>query len=286
VSVTTTTVIDFDIAAYLHRIGLSGAWEGARPPADLATLARIVAAHGQAIAYENLDKFTGREVHLDQASLITKIVRSRRGGGCYEQNLLLCGVLDALGYTTTLLTGRVLWGRPADTPMPPRTHMLLRVELPQGPYIVDAGFGLRLTGVLALESDTEQPTPHGLLRIRPDGSAFVMEARLGGRWMALYRFDLAESYMADFSMSNFYNSHHPDSMMVGGLLIGRADTDRRYALSGRRSTGLSLAVHHIDGPSERRALESPTAIRRALEEQFLIDLSGLPDLDRALTTLF
>jgi N-hydroxyarylamine O-acetyltransferase len=75
-------------------------------------------------------------------------------------------------------------------------------------------------------------------------------------------------------------------MMLGGLLIGRADTDLRYALSGRRSTGLSLAVHHIDGPTERHALESPAAVRRALEEQFLIDLSGLPDLDRALTKLF
>jgi arylamine N-acetyltransferase len=170
--------------------------------------------------------------------------------------------------------------------MPPRTHMLLRVELPEGPYIVDAGFGVRLTGVLALESDAEQPTPHGLVRLRPDGAAFVLEAQLGGRWVALYRFDLAESYMADFSMSNFYNTHHPDSMMVAGLLIGRADTDRRYALSGRRSTGLSLAVHHVDGPTERRALESPAAICRALEEQFLIDLSGLPDLDHALTKLF
>jgi arylamine N-acetyltransferase len=286
VSATTTTGIDFDVAAYLQRIGLSGAWEGRRPPAGLATLARIAAAHGQAIAYENLDKFTGRELHLDPASLIAKIVRSRRGGGCYEQNLLLRGVLDALGYTTTLLSGRVLWNRPGDAPMTPRTHMLLRVDLPEGPHIVDAGFGIRLTGVLALESDAEQPTPHGLLRLRPDGPAFVLEARLGVRWVALYRFDLAESYMADFTMSNFYNAHHPDSLIAGGLLIGRADTDRRYALSGRRSTGVRLAVHHIEGPTERHALESPAAICRALEEQFLIDLSGLPDLDHALTKLF
>jgi arylamine N-acetyltransferase len=286
VSVTTTTAIDFDVAAYLHRIGLSGAWDGGRPPADLATLARIVAAHGQTIAYENLDKFTGRDPHFDPASLTTKIVQSRRGGGCYEQNLLLRGVLDALGYSTTILSGRVLWNRPADAPMTPRTHMLLRVDLPNGPHIIDAGFGLRITGVLALESDAEQPTPHGLLRIRPDGPAFVLEARLGGRWFALYRFDLAESYMADFSMSSFYNTHHPDSLLIGGLMIGRADTGRRYALSGRKSTGVSLAVHRIDGPTERRALESPAAIRRALEEQFLIDLSGLPDLDHALAKLF
>ncbi len=36
--------------------------------------------------------------------------------------------------------------------MPPRGHMLLLVELAEGPHIVDVGFGgLTLTGVLALE---------------------------------------------------------------------------------------------------------------------------------------
>jgi hypothetical protein len=45
-------------------------------------------------------------------------------------------------------------------------------------------------------------------------------------------------------------------------------------------------VHHLDGPTERRTLESPAEIRKELEETFLIDTSGLRDLEAALARLF
>ncbi|GAA3100730.1 hypothetical protein GCM10010464_75220 [Pseudonocardia yunnanensis] len=200
---------------------------------------------------------------------------------------MLRSALDALGYSTTGLSGRVLWNRPVEAPMPPRDHMLLRVDLPEGPHIVDVGFGVATpTGVLALEPEVEQATPHGPYRLLPDGPAFVMEARLSDQWRPLYRFDLAEQYFADYTMVNWYSAHHPDSLFVIGLLIARADTDRRYTLSGTTGGGVNVAVHHPDGHSERRELNSPTTIRVALEEHFLIDLSGLPDLDAALARLF
>lgn len=282
----TTPVLGTDLAAYFRRIGLSGA-EAALPAPDLTTLRRIVAGHARSIAYENLDKFTGREVQLDLAALTAKLVHRGRGGGCFEQNILLRGILDALGYTTTGLAGRVLWNLPTDAPMPPRCHMLLQVDLPEGPHIVDVGFGvMTLTGVLALEPDVEQATPHGPFRLRPDREALLMEARTGAEWRTLFQFDLTEQYLADYEMSSWYNAHHPDSKFVNGLLIGRPDTDRRYTLKGTKSGGASLAVHHLDGPSERSDLESPAAVRAALEEYFLLDLSGLPDLDAALTRLF
>jgi arylamine N-acetyltransferase len=288
----TTTADDVDLAAYLHRIGVSDAQEPDLPSSDLSVpgllaLARIVCGHAQSIAFENLDKFTGRDVHLDASALTAKLVRGGRGGGCFEHNLLLRNVLDALGYTTTALSGRVLWNRPAEAPMPARDHMLLRVDLPEGPHIVDVGFGVATpTGVLALEPDVEQVTPHEPYRLLSDGPAFVMEARLGGQWRPLYRFDLAEQYFADYAMVNWYSTHHPDSLFANGLLIARPDTDRRYTLSGTKGSGASLAVHHLDGRSEQRDLNSPAAIRAALEEYFLIDLSGLPDLDAAFTRLF
>ena len=87
-------------------------------------------------------------------------------------------------------------------------------------------------------------------------------------------------------MTSWYNAHHPDSRFVNELLIGRPDTDRRYTLSATKGGGANLAVHHLDGRSERRDLNSPATVRAALEEHFLIDLSGLPDLDAALARLF
>ena len=165
--------------------------------------------------------------------------------------------------------------------------MLLRVDLPEGPHIVDVGFGVStLTGVLALVPDAEQATPHGPFRLRSDDAAFVMEARRGSQWRPLYRFDLAEQCLADYAMVSWYNAHHPDSLFVNELLVGRRDVGRHYTLSGTKGGGAELGVHHLDGHSGRRELNSPAMIRAALEEYFLINLFGLPNLDSALNRLF
>ena len=142
----------FDLDAYLQRIG----FVGSRSP-DLATLKAVVLAHAQGIAFENLDPFLGRDVHLDLESLQRKLVHGRRGGYCFEQNLLLDHALRSLGYQTTGLAGRVLWMRPEDA-VTTRSHMLLRVDLDGQTYLVDVGFGgMTLTGVLELESDWSSP---------------------------------------------------------------------------------------------------------------------------------
>ncbi|MFG2222758.1 arylamine N-acetyltransferase [Streptomyces sp. NPDC048644] len=267
-----------DLPAYFDRIGV----DRDQGP-DLGSLRRIVAAHAQTIAFENLSPFTGREVPLDQEALTAKLVHGGRGGYCFEQNLLLKGVLDALGLRTTGLGARVVWGRPEGAAPGARTHMLLRVELPQGPHLVDVGFGgVTLTGVLALEPGTEQPTPHEPFRLMPDGPhGYVMQARVRDTWRPVYTFDLGEQLLADYQVSNYYLSHHPASPFTSGLMAARPAADRRYALNGA-----SFAVHHLDGPTERRTLDGPSGVRRVLEEHFLLDLTGLSGLDAALARLF
>jgi arylamine N-acetyltransferase len=271
--------------AYLARIGVAPA------PADLATLRAIVTGHTRAIAFENLNPFTGREVDLDDDALAAKIVHGGRGGYCFEQNLVLRRALDDLGYRTTMLTGRVVWGRPADAPPLPRTHMLLRVDLPEAPYVVDVGFGGQtLTGVLRMEHGVQQATPHEPYRLlaetcsqgRADSAGtWTMQARVGAEWRSLYHFDLAPQLRADLEMASWYVSHHPESHFVTGVVAARPAPDRRYNLGGR-----ILATHHLGGPSESTELASATAIMDVLEETFLLTLAALPDLEPALKRLF
>jgi N-hydroxyarylamine O-acetyltransferase len=108
-----------------------------------------------------------------------------------------------------------------------------------------------------------------------------MQAMVGGEWRPLYRFDLTPQLPVDYELSNWYLGHHPASHFVSGIMAARPAADRRYALGGT-----NLAVHHLGGPTQRRTLETPAEIRRALEEQFLLDTSGLPDLETALARLF
>jgi N-hydroxyarylamine O-acetyltransferase len=70
-----------------------------------------------------------------------------RGGYCFEQNMLFRAGLRPLGYRIASLQGRVVRGMAIDAPRP-AIHMLFQVELPEGPYLADAGFGLPRGGVV------------------------------------------------------------------------------------------------------------------------------------------
>ena len=77
-----------DFGAYLERIGLSAS--------ERPTLHDVYRAHATSIPFENLDPHRGIPVSLAQEDLERKLVRERRGGYCFEQNLLLASVLQTL----------------------------------------------------------------------------------------------------------------------------------------------------------------------------------------------
>ncbi|MBW0117666.1 arylamine N-acetyltransferase family protein, partial [Pseudonocardia abyssalis] len=212
---------------YFARIGLPAP---DRP--DLAGLRAIVAAHTRTIPFENLDPFTGRDVDISPTAVTAKLVDGGRGGYCFEHNTLLRSVLDGLGYSVTGLAARVVWGSPPGAPPSAQTHMLLRVDLPEGPHLVDVGFGGQtLTGVLAVVAEDTQETPHEPFRLHldraGDGEIHEMQARIGDEWRPMYRFEPRTAPEIDFEVGNWYVSRHPRSGFVTGLAAGRAAPDRR-----------------------------------------------------------
>ena len=66
------------LAAYLDRIGL-----GAPVPATRAGLGQVMAAHLDAIPFENLNVFLGRGSADGIEAIHEKLVARRRGGWCY-----------------------------------------------------------------------------------------------------------------------------------------------------------------------------------------------------------
>lgn len=267
--------MEFDFDAYLRRIG----FKGARAP-SLETLAAIHRHHTRAIAFENLDPFLRRPVHLDIASLQRKLMQRGRGGYCFEQNLLLSRALREIGFEVTDLAARVLWGAPADA-IRPRSHMLLLVRVHGRRYIADVGFGGQtLTSPLRLEADALQVTPHEsyrLLRVGEKRETFELQSLIGEEWKSLYRFDLQEQYAADYEVTSWYLSNHPQSPFINGLMAARADHECRYTL---RNT--EFAVHHLDGYTVRKNLGSVAELRDTLEDVFRIELKDIPELDEGL----
>jgi N-hydroxyarylamine O-acetyltransferase len=260
----------FDLDAYLRRIGHAG------PVApDLATLQALVFHHACAIPFENLDPLLGRPPLLDPASLQRKLVAGRRGGYCFEQNLLLRQALLAIGFRVTAHAARVLWGQPEDH-VGARSHMLLRVDLDDGPRIADVGFGGQtLTGVLRLDPGIEQPTPHEPFRLLPVDRDFKLQTKTGEEWRSLYRFDLQEQWPVDYEASNWYLATHPASHFVTGLTVARPQPGSRHALRDAE-----YALHRLGGGTERRTLADVGEMKTVLAEVFGL---ALPDgLDQAL----
>jgi N-hydroxyarylamine O-acetyltransferase len=263
-----------DLAAYFERIG----YAGPRGP-TLETLCALQLKHPLAIPFENLDTLSGRGVLLDRESLERKLVRGRRGGYCFEQNLLLKHVLAALGFDVAALAARVVWERPANEPRP-RSHMVLLVSCGGRRYVCDVGFGgLTPTAPIELAAGVEQQTPHETFHVVDlgDGREFAVEARVRGEWKRLYRFDLQEQQDIDIDVLNHYVMSHPDSPFHSRLMAARVAADRRFGLANGE-----LRVHRLDGTSEQRRIGSAAELRAVLEQTFGIAVPDTEDTRAAL----
>lgn len=256
-----------DLDAYLARIGHTGP----RTP-TLATLRALHARHPAAIPFENLDPLLGRPVPLDLDALQAKLVARRRGGYCFEQNTLFRAALEAIGFTVTSLIARSLWMVPPDRPANPRTHMVLRVDLPEGPQLADVGFGGHLFAApLALAADVAPPTPAGKLRLVPADPGFTLQARIGGGWQDAYRFTLEPQAPIDLIVANWFTSTHPTSRFRTSLLVERLTPQGRTSLSNQH-----LVRRHADGRVEKRRLATAEDLARVLATEFGLDLPADP----------
>ena len=265
----------FDLDAYLDRIGYTGPRS-----ASIDTLEAVHALHPAAIPFENLNPLLGWPVSLDVDSLQVKLVTGGRGGWCFEHNTLFRHALEALGFSVASLAARVLWNAPSDSPIGPRSHMLLLVDLGGRQYVADVGFGGNvLTGPLRLEPHIAQQTPHEPHRLLPLENGFVLESSFGGEWKPFYRFSLEPQFPADYEVSNWYLCHHPSSFFRYTLLGARATPGGRYALRNN-----ALAIHRKDG-TEKRTLGDAAALRSCLEKDFGLRLPESAELDAALEQL-
>lgn len=247
-----------NIDEYFARIHYTG-----ERTANLETLSAIHFLHPQYIPFENINPLLRIPVKLDLPSLNQKLLVEKRGGYCFEHNLLLKAVLEDLGFKVKGLAARVVWGQSPDA-ITPRGHMLLLIEIDSLNYIADVGFGGQtLTAPLLLNPGIEQQTPHEPFRLVSVGDEYRLESLIRGEWKALYRFGLMENFQADYEVTSWYLSNHPTSHFVTGLIAARTIPGTRYALRNNE-----LATHHLNGDTERILITEATDLERTIEQTF------------------
>jgi len=249
--------VPFDLDAYLDRVGYGGPL---RP--DLATLADLHLAHASHIPFENIDVLLRRPILLDLDSLQSKLVTARRGGYCFEQNLLFSAVLQTAGFSVTHLAARV---RYRTQRLLPRTHMLLLVDLDGARWVVDVGFGgegLLLPIPLGKREGVRQFA--WTYRVVEADSVWVVQSLGDGAWSDLYAFTLEPQERPDYEMASYYTSTHPSSRFLQSLTVQLPTPRVRHILRGREL----LADTSGDSEPESRVLTDDEELLAVLAQTF------------------
>jgi len=251
---------EFRLDGYLARIGFRDS-----PEPNFATLAALHFRHVNAIPFEGLDPLLGLPVHLDIGTLQRKLVDSRRGGYCFEQNILFKAALETIGFEVTGLTARVLWMSPPDNPLGPKTHMLLKVDLPDGPCLADVGFGVCVMDApLMFQTDIKQRTAMGTYRLSEADGLFCLSAIQPTGWRRMYAFDLQPQIHSDYEIGSWFAATHPTAPFSSTLIMERLSDDRRYKLVNRK-----VVIEARDGqPLDERMLGTAAELRETFEEKF------------------
>lgn len=250
----------FDLAGYLARIG-----HGAPVLADLATLRAIHRAHAASIPYENLDIQMGLPISIELDQIFAKLVGRRRGGYCFEQNLLFFAALKSVGFDVSRRMARVTMGNDPGG----RSHLMLLVRLDGGTYIADVGFGGScLSEPLALAAG-EYEGGGDRWRVRPSAwsPGWEVEIWRDGAWLGLYWFSDDPVVDMDIVFGNHFTSTHPASRFVLGRIAARVTPTERHTLLDRlyRRRVNGVLVEEVEIPDEG-------AYRHILRDRFLIDL--------------
>jgi N-hydroxyarylamine O-acetyltransferase len=250
------TTFDFD--AYAGRIGLT----------ERPDIRRLHRAHVASIPFENLDPHAGIPVSLQIEDLQRKLVAQRRGGYCFEQNLLLKAALEALGAEVQPMLARVRLGAPPGA-VRPRSHLVLRVQHEGASWLADVGFGI---------GTPLEPLPFGPVgehthagwrfRVIQDGAELVLQTAEGSGWIDLYGFVPEPVPPVDLETSNWFTSTHPNSPFVSGLVVSSQSRDGRRL---RLSDWEELVLVEKTPDSETVTPLARDAIPQVLQERF-----GLP----------
>lgn len=246
------------VGGWLDRIGYGGPTAPTR-----ALLDALAEHHVRAVPFENLDPWLGRPVPIEPEAVAAKLA-SGRGGYCFELNGLALHALAALGFRVTPLAARVYAGRPRDV-LPPRTHLVVRVDLADGPWLFDVGVGGQSpTAALRWVADGVQDTPHDRRRLVRDGDRWFHQVEVGDAWVDVCALTGEEMPPIDRAVANWYTSTHPASRFRTSLVVARATATGRVHVANRR-----LRERARDGALLREVVfDDAEALRDALAREF------------------
>lgn len=255
-------MMDFEfIDGYLERIDLP-----LIPSNDPDSLLLLQTNHIRHVPFENLDIIAGKgPLSLDIDDLWDKIVRRKRGGICFEQNILFAYVLERLGFSVRRMAGHhPLYGTNEFD------HMFLLVDFPKRneTWISDVGFGYNNFAPVKFEQGRWQSDLRDMLRIDCMGGEVYDLVRRNslGEEDVMYEFNMRVHDDAAYQKRCDYFSTSPDSFFNQGPIVSID------SIGGR----MTLTENHLryweDGEERIEDIRDEAHFNEILEKDFGIVL--------------
>ncbi len=237
------------------------------------------------VPFENLDVHLGRGYSFALPHLVQKLVVRRRGGFCYELNLLLASALRGLGFEVDLLEGQMR--RREGGFGPPYDHMTLRVRLDGRDWLADAGNGETFQQPLPWDGEWTPQERGGAYRVvrREDGEpAGEAGSDSAATWQVEYRADeqaqrevvyhfrSASRDVAEFLPMLTFHTTSTKSQFTKGWIVTLP-----LAGGGRITAARGLLMTTVEGKMERHAIRSASELEGILRETFgMLPLAAPP----------
>jgi N-hydroxyarylamine O-acetyltransferase len=240
-----------ELSSYLARIGIDSSLPSSAPSVDL--LIELQRAHRSYIPFENLDIHMGRSISLVQKAIFDKIVIDKRGGYCFEQNILFLDALTSLGFVGRPALGRVWLGASAVSPteIPPRTHAINLVKIDGAEWLADAGFGHGAAPVMRLMEQRVVAANGSEYRLQQDQDYGWM---LQCNGMRQYSFTLDSIWPNDLIQANHYTSTFSTSRFINNVIVSISGNDGFVSIFNERFTIFNKSQSLMDRHEYRRVL--------------------------------
>lgn len=239
---------------FLRRINYFGATD-----VSSNVLGDLHEAHLFAVPFENLDIHFNGIFDLDHERLYDKVVVRKRGGFCYELNLLFHLLLTEIGFKSQILNARVY--NAEGLPGPDFDHMCLLVKTDQE-FLVDVGFGDSFMRPIAL-NDNIQFDGRNYFRIESAGAGTydILMSEDGKVFDRKYNFGLDPVAAHDFDAACLEKQTSPDSHFVRNIICTRPTA------VGRTTIYNNKFIQRVNGVRHEREI-GPENMTELLQQEF------------------
>lgn len=252
---------------YLRRIKYTG-----EVCADLPTLRSLLHHHVFNIPFEVFDIHSRTPISLQVESIYRKVILGKRGGYCFELNILFHRLLQRFGFTVSMVSGRLLHGHGYG---PEFEHLALIVELEGRKWLVDAGYGDFSLQPLAIQPDEIQSDGRTFYQVTDkvivDGEKYLGVVKWNHSKQAFrteYIFTLIPRVEQEFAGMNHFHQTSPKSHFARSLICTLPTKDGRITIINNRL----IRTEH--GKKQVKVILNPEHREELLEKYFHFDMAN------------